>query len=365
MKIIHCADIHLGSSLTANFDKRKADERKAELFTTFSKMFEYANNNSVGTIIIAGDLFDKDEGLKKLKNNVVNLIEKYPHISVYYTKGNHDNKNAFENIPSNLYFFKESDWTTYLVPNSKKIKITSIELNRNNKGYIYNTLNLKNDDFNIVVMHGQETNSDGKRDAETINLNSLKGRNIDYLALGHIHTYKETKLDNRCTYCYSGCLEGRGFDETGEHGFVLLDIDEDKHTYTTLFVPFSKRKIYYEEIDVSKATNTISAIDIIKDKIQNLNSKEESLAEFVLTGDLDLDVNIDEDCIYSKFKDDFYLLKIRSNYSIRINYKDFENDESLKGEFVRLVMNDNSINEEEKEKIIKYGLDALMGKELS
>ena len=214
-------------------------------------------------------------------------------------------------------------------------------------------------------MHGQETNSDGKRDAETINLNSLKGKNIDYLALGHIHTYKETKLDNRCTYCYSGCLEGRGFDEAGEHGFALLDIDEDKHTYTTLFVPFSKRKIYYEEIDVSKATNTISAIDIIKDKIQNLNSKEESLAEFVLTGDLDLDVNIDEDCIYSKFKDDFYLLKIRSNYSIRINYKDFENDESLKGEFVRLVMNDNSINEEEKEKIIKYGLDALMGKELS
>ena len=52
-------------------------------------------------------------------------------------------------------------------------------------------------------------------------------KNIDYLALGHIHKYKQAELDQRGVYCYSGCLEGRGFDECGEKGFVLLDIDEE------------------------------------------------------------------------------------------------------------------------------------------
>ena len=56
----------------------------------------------------------------------------------------------------------------------------------------------------------------------------FKDLNIDYLALGHIHSYKCHKLDKRGVYCYSGCLEGRGFDECGDKGFVLLETEEDR-----------------------------------------------------------------------------------------------------------------------------------------
>ncbi len=364
MKIIHCADIHLGSSLTANFDSKKAKERNDELFTTFTRMFSYAKEHSIGAIIIAGDLFDRDHGIKNLKKNVIRLIENYPEISVYYVKGNHDGQSSFERIPENLYMFSESEWTTYLLPESKKIKITGTELNKNNKSYIYDTLNLETEDFNIVVMHGQESNTDGKNDAEIINLNSLKGKNIDYLSLGHIHAHKEASLDTRGMYCYSGCLEGRGFDESGEHGFVVLDIDEENHRFTGTFVPFAKRRIYHETVDISGAEDTITAIGILENFLRELDLKEGSIGEFILTGDIDLDVTIDESLIQNHFKDDFYVLKIKSKYSIKIDYSSFEKDPSLKGEFVRSVKNDASLTEEEKKKIIKYGLDALMGKEL-
>ncbi len=365
MKIIHCADVHLGSSLTANFDNKKAKERGAELLTTFTNMFDYAENNSVNAIIIAGDLFDKDDGIKLLKKNVIRIIQSHPNISVYYIKGNHDMNGSFEEVLSNLYTFNENEWTTFSLINDNKIKITGIELNKNNKNYIYNTLNLQNEDFNIVVMHGQESAVDAKKDAEIINLKALKGKYIDYLALGHIHSYKEMPLDNnRGIYCYSGCLEGRGFDETGNHGFVLLDIDSENHTYTRKFVPFAQRIIYHEKIDISNAEDTISAVQIIKEHLNKLNYKEGSIAEIVLVGDLDVDVNIDEEYIYSQFKNDFYLLKLKDDFSIKIDYGSFEKDESLKGEFVRNVMNDSSLSEEDKAKIIKYGLDALLGKEL-
>ena len=41
MKIIHCADIHLDSKMSANLTKEKARERKTELLTTFQNMVTY------------------------------------------------------------------------------------------------------------------------------------------------------------------------------------------------------------------------------------------------------------------------------------------------------------------------------------
>ena len=50
MKIIHCADLHLDSKMTANLDKEKAKERKAQLLKTFERMISFAVENEVKAI---------------------------------------------------------------------------------------------------------------------------------------------------------------------------------------------------------------------------------------------------------------------------------------------------------------------------
>ena len=57
-------------------------------------------------------------------------------------------------------------------------------------------------------------------------------------------------------YCYSGCLEGRGFDECGQKGFVVLDIDDEKLTAGFSFVPFAYRSLYTLYVDVTGAMTT-------------------------------------------------------------------------------------------------------------
>ena len=52
MKIIHCADIHLDSKMSANLTKEKARERKTELLTTFQNMVTYGAEQGVAAIII-------------------------------------------------------------------------------------------------------------------------------------------------------------------------------------------------------------------------------------------------------------------------------------------------------------------------
>ena len=102
--------------------------------------------------------------------------------------------------PDNLLLFG-IDWQTY---NYDGVDISGIVLSASNSMSLYDTLDLDTEHVNIVVMHGQIAKYNTK-DGDKINLTRLKNKNIDYLALGHIHSYELGELDKRGVYAYSGC----------------------------------------------------------------------------------------------------------------------------------------------------------------
>ena len=173
MKIIHCSDLHLDSKMETNLDKEKARERKNEILITFEKMAEYAKENEVKIIIIAGDMFDKKNVSVKAKKIVKNAIETHPEIDFIYLKGNHDEGSLLteeDDVPNNLKTFTDENWTSYQYGD---IVITGIEFGNKNSYDIYNSLILEKNKTNIVIMHGQETETNTKDKAEVINLKQL------------------------------------------------------------------------------------------------------------------------------------------------------------------------------------------------
>ena len=117
MKIIHCADIHLDSKMSANLTKEKARERKTELLTTFQNMVAYGAAQGVAAIIIAGDLFDRKNVSATARNVVKNLIQGHPEIAFYYLQGNHDEgsfTSGLSEIPENLHLFG-NNWTSQTI----------------------------------------------------------------------------------------------------------------------------------------------------------------------------------------------------------------------------------------------------------
>lgn len=358
MKIIHCSDLHLDSKMEANLSKEKAKERKAEILLTFCKLIEYAKENDVKIIIIAGDMFDKKTISVKAKNIVKDAINSNKDIDFIYLKGNHDECAFLEEdeIPENLKMFNNKEWTTYRYEN---IAITGIELGEKEDYEIYNTLILDKNDTNIVVMHGQESIYEVKDNLEIINLKALKNKNIDYLALGHIHKYKQERLDGRGVYCYSGCLEGRGFDECGEKGFVLLNIEDNK--IESRFIPIAKRKIYEIKIDITGCNTTTEVENKIQEKLETI--EKTSLIKIILIGKLEIDAERDIDYLVKKYNEIYYFVKIYDETTLKIDYMDYEKDASLKGEFIRLVLT-QKLTEEEKRKIIETGIKALSKEEV-
>ena len=363
MRIIHCADLHLDSKMTANLSKEQARERKAEILRTFGKMVEYAKKNGVSAIIIAGDLFDTRTVSVNTRNTVRDIIWKNPEIDFLYLRGNHDADsflNKLEEIPDNLCLF-HNQWTTY---SYDKVTITGLELDQNNSVTAYNSLVLDHDKFNIVTLHGQLNEYKNKDKTEVVSLDALKNKNIDYLALGHVHAFQMDSLDARGTYCYSGCLEGRGYDECGPKGFVVLDIDTRMRTATTEFVPFASRTLYTQPVDVTGIHTTQDAAERIEAVVTEMGISSNSLVKFVLCGEVDVECELNTDFLEEQFAEYFYHTKIVDETKLLVNYKDYENDISLKGEFVRLV-SASDLSEEEKSLIIRAGIQALQGEEIS
>ena len=362
MKIIHCSDLHLDSKMESNLDSKKAKERRDEILLTYQGMVKYAAEQGVKAIIIAGDMFDKKNVTVKAKNIVLDSINSNPEIDFVYLKGNHDETffiSDLEKIPSNLKLFTNENWTTY---NYNSVTISGIEFGKKSDYEIYNSLMLNKSDINIVVLHGQEALYDNKDKAEVINLKELKNKNIDYLALGHIHTFKQGELDNRGVYCYSGCLEGRGFDECGEKGFVLLDINEKTQKIKSSFVPYANRCLHEVDVDISNTLPTTQVEKEIDKQTKKIDKKD--LVKIVLTGKVDLSSERDIGYLEKKYGELFYFAKVYDKTSLAVDYMTYEHDASLKGEFIRLVLKQD-LTDEDKRRIITTGIKALSGEEVN
>ena len=327
MKIVHCADLHLDSKMTANLTKEQARERKKEILRTFTRMVEYAAKNGVRAILIAGDLFDTRNISAMARNTVRDMICTHPEIDFLYLRGNHDSDNflsKMEEIPENLLLFGE-EWTAYRYGN---VVITGMELNERNQVTAYNSLVLGHDDYNIVTLHGQLGNYRSREQAENISLNDLKNKNIDYLALGHVHGFVQEALDNRGIYCYPGCLEGRGL-----------------------------------EVDVTGAMTTQEVAGRMEQAIAETSYPSGSMVKFVLTGDVEVDSEFNCEYLQDLFTDYFYFEKVYDHTHLRVNYSDYEKDASLKGEFIRMVLG-SDLSEDEKTQVIRCGIMALSGEEI-
>ena len=360
MKLIHCADLHLDSKMESNLTSEQAATRREELFRSYEHIVEHAAKVGARAILIAGDMFDKAHMKKSVLSRVREQIESHPEIDFLYLKGNHDNVDfaaagSGEDLP-NLKMFTPDGWTCYSYDD---VSIYGRELDDDNHRNIATDLVLDAERCNIVMLHGQESGYEGRDRTHTINLTELKGKNIDYLALGHVHSYKKERLDDRGVYCYPGCPEGRGFDECGKKGFVELTIEDGKVEST--FIESGLRQLHAPEAFVSPEMNMREVLDSCEKAVAGIEKKD--LVKLVLTGTRRMDTDIDDERIRQAFSERFFFFKLNDSTRVSIDYESFAHDKSLKGEFVRLL-SEEDLPEDERARIVDLGIKAIMGEEL-
>ena len=385
--------------MTSVLSATEARERRADLLKTFMNMVRSASESSVKAILISGDLFDSERISSNARNTVFETILTHPGILFFYLTGNHERDgflNRLSRRPDNLLTFGPS-WRTYAMridragrPHAEpveegdsaggRITITGLELNEANAPVAAAGLHLSPEDFNIVMLHGQVADYPVKGRPEIIGLNQYANRNIDYLALGHVHHYHQDVLPPNGAWCYPGCLEGRGFDECGEHGYVLLTIEGRTELQPReapvltgrefpgsgfilngSFVPVPQRHFHEESIDITDCANTPMILSKME---KQLNFPADDLVKAVLTGTPDVGCEKNLVQIQNYFNTRFFVFRLEDQSKPAVDYNSYALDASLKGEFVRTVEEDPDLSDDEKARIIRCGILALAGEDI-
>ncbi|MBO5459284.1 MAG: metallophosphoesterase [Lachnospira sp.] len=337
MKIIHCSDVHLDSAMNTHLTPEKAQNRKRELLLTFVRMVEYAKENGVRVILIAGDLFDTQEISDSTKDELTAVIKEHAQIDFLYLCGNHDEELFVREL-------EKLDNVKLFPGIGKSYRYGNVVITGLNRMDITEKLRLKEQDINIVMLHGQLENA-----------REYAGRNIDYMAMGHIHKYSRGRLDARGEYCYCGCLEARGFDECGKKGFVLIETNSD-HKVSAQFVPFAKRTAYEIVIDVSRIASAPELLNEIKVKACECAGQKDML-RVRIAGTKPDNAEWDLEHIQAILEDMYYIVNIKDETRAEesAEYTDFEKH------FVRIVEQSRE-DDVRKREIIAYGLKALRGR---
>lgn len=360
MRIIHTGDIHIGSAFVG-LPRDKAALRKAEILGGFSKLCAYAKDNGVTAVLIAGDLFDENDVSTQVKTEVLSLIRAASPVRFFYVSGNHDRQVVLGcTLPDNFHTFSsDSGFFTYDL--GENVTVTGADA-RNFSRAFSSSLQLDARAYNIMLLHGATCVHSPQTD-EDIPLSYLQNKNVDYLALGHIHQpmTQASALDSRGKYRYCGCLEGRGYDEVGDRGFFLLDV-RDKRLYEEKFLTFAKRKIVEARVDISDCQTHFDIDKKIETSVRGIAA--EMLVKIVLCGKYTQGLRKDIPALLSKWQEKFFHVKLEDNSHVYVDPKAYEKDLTERGEFVREVGR-YAMNEDFRAEVLEIGLQALNGEDIS
>lgn len=355
MKFVHIADVHFDSPFTNLSDKQGlGDIMRLEQRKSFKEVIEYIKENKIPYLFISGDLYEHNYIRKSTIEYINNLFKEIPETKIFISPGNHDP------------FIKNSYYNQFNWNENVKIFTDRIEKVETEEADIYGCgfndfycekclikdLNIENKNkLNILIIHGSVDASETlEKNYNPMSSNLLKQKGFDYCALGHIH-----KRDDATDIVYPGSLIPIGFDELGEHGMIIGNLE--KNNLKLEFKKIAKKE--FEEIEIN-CTEIISLEELIE-KINNLNLNENKLYKIILNGKRNFEINVFD---LLKFNLDDKIIKIKNKTKPNYDLESLVKETTLKGLFTQEMLNrlQNAENEDEKEiieKAIELGLEVL------
>lgn len=263
MEFVHISDVHYG--MLAKHGNNDDIEKM------LLKIVELCNERGSELLLISGDLFHYIPDREMLRE-IDYILSKLLSTKTFIIAGNHDymtRGGIYENytFESNTYVFK---------PGQEYCNGEVLGVNADIYGVSYDNMNmwdekgadyfaskypLNEDKVNILLLHG------GTKGELDIDYKEFVESGFDYVALGHIHK-KDILADN---VAYAGSLLPLDHTETGEHGYIIGNIDEmsmypGKRTKLA-FVPQKIRRFEEVTVELNRYMTVLGVKERILSKI--------------------------------------------------------------------------------------------------
>ena len=360
MKFVHIADIHFDSPFVNLSDKNiMGDLRRLEQRKVFKKVIEYIKENEIKYLFISGDLYEHQYVKQSTIEYINNLFNQIPDTQIFISPGNHDP------FIKNSYYNKFSWCKNVKIFDAKIKKIETDEADIYGYGFndFYCTncgidkIQIENENkINILIIHGtMDGASIEEKQYNSMSKKMLKSKGFDYIALGHIHKLDYNTEQNQ-KIVYPGSTISLGFDEIGEHGMIVGDVQKEK--IDIQFIPLDEEIFKEINLDISQIYSKEELIE----KINMLEINNNEYIKIILNGNRNFEINTYD---ILKFILNDRIIKIKDLTKMAYDLEKIENENTLKGLFTKemiRMLKSKDITQEEKEiieKAIEIGFEAL------
>ena len=364
IKILHIADCHLDSPLSG-LPAQITDIRRHHLASAFSDALAYAAYNDTDIMLIPGDLFDTPTAGQGSLNQLIGFVKSNPETRVFIAPGNHDS------VLGNNYISALSLYPNVKIFASGQMEKVDIpELNT--CVYGYGCVQMHNEErmlekfwvedtgrINLMCFHGLLQGYGGHAPYNPVTKDDIAQSGLDYVALGHVHSFSGIHSLGMINYAYSGCLLGRGFDETGAKGFIAGKLD--KGVCELEFIESKYPAFERVFVDCTGANDMVEITARAKDAVDNV--ADSSYVSIVLEGYIRSDLIVNR-AVVANSVNRFAFVKVEDKTKPMQDYIKLSNEQSLKGMFIKTVL-ESGADEETVQKAISLGLAALSGEELN
>lgn len=355
MRFIHLSDLHIGKSFsTRQYGPQLAAARKRQMLETLQRVVDFANENRIDFILCAGDLLHSEEvRVEEIRtvNHIISGLHTARWISV---AGNHDSlgkRSPYHKIEWCPQFYMAPEGLGQLhLPQLNAMIYTFSWNTKEISTPILNQLSIsRQEQYQILLFHGEAA-------AQSVYLpfspSRLSGLPLEYVALGHIHQPKQVAP----AMFYSGSLEPLDFAETGDHGFLLCEMEEEKRKVT--FVPFAQKKYAPLEVPLTPKDTAYSAAQKAKEQA---NKQPNCFFNVALTGEYSPLAPVNEQQVQQYLLEQGVAAKVENRAAPQYCWEQLlkENENNILGEFIASFGDLRQLTETQR-KALQYGVNVLL-----
>ena len=259
LRILHAADFHLDSPF-AGLTPEQAQRRRGEQRQLLEDLSALARAEQVRLVLLPGDLLDGDRLYPETAQALTRALGSIP-CPVLLAPGNHDffsPQSVYAALawPDNVHVFSSGALERFDLPElACAVWGRAFTAPREDTSPLAGFSAPRDALLHIGCLHGDAM---GGTDYAPISQEDMARSGLAYLALGHIHQYSGLQRAGDTFWAYPGCPQGRGFDETGEKGALIVDADD--HAVTARFVPLARRRYEILSVDLTGAESPLAAI---------------------------------------------------------------------------------------------------------
>ena len=267
MRILHAADLHLDSPLSS-LPAPQATQRRRELRDIPRRLVQLAQAEGVDLVLLPGDLLDAQRVYPQSIQALTQALGELS-IPVFLAPGNHDpytpqSPYATALWPDNVHIFSTASMESVELPGLGAVVHGCAFVSPHREDSPLSGYTVPQDGrIHVLCLHGEVAPMG--RYAPLLP-GQLGATGAHYAALGHIHRCSGLQREGNTFWAYPGCPEGRGFDEAGEKGCLIVDVTHQ--SVTAKFVPLCCRQYRIQQVDVSTLSQTLAGLDYCADLVR-------------------------------------------------------------------------------------------------